>query len=973
MADPYAGIAAAVTNAPSGGGGADPYSGIAAPTSPSGDGLRANFIAGAEQGLTGLGDALQYIPGLNEASLIQPVTGHTAQYWLDKGVGAVTGKNPEDVKAATPGERIIRQVGAGVSSALLPTGEAMTVGNLIKSGLIGAGAGAAGGVASEVAPTPLKPLAQVAGTLAGGVGTARAMDATGTAGAAVRGAGDVAASGFSAPAAEQVAGRTLNARAAAPKTVADMLSGGSDQIVPGSEPTTFQQTGDVGLGALEREQAAKNPAAFATRRGDQNAARVSALADVQSGGDPASLSAALKSHFEDLDAQTQAHVDALTEQLHAAQAARTGAAEGKAAAAQTGAQAAAEGVGGTGVPEGYGEQVRSAIQEAETAARARESGLWKAVDPNGDLTGNVSQTVSTAKEIAADIPKTAKPMSGEEAGIFDAATEMPSLAPVSDLIALRSRVSTEMRNELIANGRSATYARLSHLRGAIQSNLADTISLAAANDQSAISRGALAPEEAIAAKVQGWANDYRNQQEQAGGGGAQSDRGVAPGGATVRPESDGTGLPPAGGPGGPAGDQGLPGSTPTFDEDAAARLAAATSATKERAGTFNLGPTGQVLRKAGDSQTFRLPESRVPEKFFHPGPSGYQDMQALFRAVGQPKGLEIIQDYAANSLRRAAMREDGTLDPVKYARWAQAHADALRALPDGIRTKFGAAAEAGAQAIDKTKMALAEKTAAAKDAERGIVDLQRARAVQMKAASSGAVGKLMGLTHAEDVRDVVGALLNSKNAVGEMENLANAAKADPEAYVGLRQAIADHIVNRYISNTEAGASGQNLIKADAFQTFLKSKRAALGQVFTNGEMDTMQAVARDINRAKRSENAIRLPGGSNTAQDLAGIVRNGRGIGRPVRSVLDAIGAGVGALHGPVGAVAGYLGVHAVQALRQAGIDRVDELLTDALLNPAVARQLMLGVRRDPKGFGLAAAIRQSALATGTVSGATVH
>lgn len=921
---------------------------------------------------------------------------HQAGHIINQGLGIV-GANPEDVPATTTGSKIARAVSGGAVMGLLaPEAEGLTVGRILSNMAVGAASGAGSLGAQSAVPEPYKNAAGLIGGVAAGVGAGLGIHAPAAAGSlAADAAAPLRAAGSDTAAADQ-AGSILNARATDPaaaqnaiapraphEVFSDQLATGAPaqtpdgtsmrvvpnaaadghevevtspagqvqtlgnpqplseedaiaqatqmayptappvrpapQLVAGSEPTTFQQTGDMGIGSLEREQATKNPDLFRQRAADQNAARVTALQDIQSGGDPNALAAGIRSNFDALDQATQSRVDA----------------------AMQDAEARAAATGGQLTPEAYGEAARTAVTDAENGARTQERGLWKAVDPNDDLTGNTLATSQAAKDIQSRISPAAKPMAGEEAGSFAAAAELPALAPVQDLIALRSRVSTEMRNELTTNGSSPAYARLTQLRSAIQDNLSQTIGQEVARDDAAVARGTLAADDTTASRIQDWVNEYRTKQSaEAMGTGSSGASEPAAGAAPSGLGGDGTGLPSAGGPTSAPGDQGLPGGVPvgeppppepvvasqnpngpTFDDAAAARLLAATAATKQRAQTFGRGPIGQVAAKASDSSSFKLPDGRVPSKFFHPGPTGYSDMQALYTAVGEPKAAPIIADYAASSLRRAAMRDDGVLDPAKFERWSAAHQDSLRALPEDVRSRFADAAQA-THTLNAVAMA---------------------RSVAMKDFAAGSIGRVMGLQTAEDISRTVGGILSSKTAVAEMTHLAAAARAaGPGAVQGLRQAVADHIANRLIGNTEIAASGIAGIKADAFQTFVRSNRSALRQVFNDTEIDTMQRLAQDIQRAKRSENAVKLPGQSNTAQDAVALARSGRAGVKTGRSILDTIGGILGfAFHGPIGALAGAVGAHALQAMRETGITKVDDLLTQAMLNPPVAHALM--------------------------------
>ena len=931
---------------------------------------------------------------------------------------------------------------------------------------------------------------------------------------------------FSQGAAETQAGRYLARQATDLPAVRASLANGPDVTVPGSIPTTFQQTGDMGLGSLERGVAANKPAPFQQRAADQNAARVDALGSLQTGGDPMALQAHVKGALDDLDAQTQAHVDSLTQA----------------------AQAKAQAVGGSVTPEDAGETIRGIVNTAEQAARARESGLWNAVDPNRDLTGNTAATSQAARDIAGSLPSTAKPMQGEEAGIFNAAQFMPHLSPVSDLIALRSRLSTEMRNEQISNGRSPSYGRMAQLRGAIQHNLAGSISDAVQADNAKVASGAKPGDDTVSTRLNDYFSDLQSQQVQSrratSGQAGSGNPGLGAGGVSGANGAEGpagTGFRnPAGTPrlsspegvqaalddvrlvrrgqtgglfrqmqelGGvklrnPDGSQvagpdihdalagnrtpGLvnnqsgmspeymaqalhergffgpnetdpssafesavdahargmpvystsaydPGTAqrissvsremsdagvsatdrpnvaagkladyrtalqhlhgkaaaygidptehtpeslwyqvgdrearrppmlgdaandygaefdrlsapspkiPTFDSAGAARLADATAATRQRAATFGQQPISSVTAKAGDATQYRLADGRVPGRFFHPGPSGFTDMQPLLSAT--PQAAPAITDYAASTLRRAAMNDDGTIDPGKFARWQAQHADALRALPREAQTRFANAASAS----------------------QAVRDAAVNRAAQLKAAQTGAIGKMMGAQSREEVVSRIGNVLNGPTRVSDMQTLANATAGNADARAGLRQAVADHMTSKFVGNTEAGTSGVGTMRADPFQTFMRQSKPALAKVFSPAEIDGMQAIADDIARSKRSQTALKLPGGSNSVQDAhaSGLATGGmaHGVGRVV---MDIITAGIGEHLIPhFGSEIGLASGEMINALRSQGIGRVNDLVTRGLLDPTVARALLqrvpAGARFGPKTMQGQALIR---------------
>lgn len=851
------------------------------------------------------------------------------KYWNEL-LGKI-GLNPDSVEAKTLPERLARYGGMGAGAILTPgPGEA----GLVAAGsraLTGAASTIAGGFAAEQAPDWLKPVVGLFASLAAGIPFSMGLTAASKIPSQVKNATTLARAGGSNEVAEQTAGKVLAQNATDVDTVKAMLEKGVTPKVAGSEPTTFQATGDMGLGALERSTAVKNPELFRQREAEQNTARRTALDGVSPGASPTAVADYFRGQLHDLDTQTATNIE---DRLNTAR------------------QATAQ-VGGDIHPEQLGQTMRDAVASAEAKARVDERGLWKAVDPEGKLTGNVKMTSQKADDIAGAMRKTEKPMEGEEAAVFHQASELPAVAPVADLIALRSRVSTAMRDELTLNGRTPSYARLVQLRGAIQDNLAKTISDTAVAEAPKVASGALAAEDSVTARIAAWRQNLEAerdkflQQRQAGTGGASGPVGPPGAGATEAPGAGGTALPPGGRPPGAPGNPGLSENAPTFDPAAAERLAAATAATKERAGTFGAGPVGDVLRQAGASNVFRIADAGVPAKFFKPGPAGFQDAKKFIDAnrpsegfVGPNRGVAIMTDAAAQSLRKAAMTDEGILDPRKVMIWQNRHADALRALPPEIHDAF----------------------MNARTASQAVAEATTARAEALANFRAGKVGQLLGTSTPEEVSNIVGQTFASPQSATLLKGLANAVRGHVDASAGLKQAVADHIGKKFIGNTEVATSGQAGIKADAFQTFVKQNEPALKAAgFTPAEMDVMKAIADDIRQAKRSQNAVRLPGGSNTAQDVAAGQKQGSILSKVWEQAV-AGGAAAAAFHigGPFAAAPAWIGTRAMQAMREAGIENVEKLVTKAMLDPALAKRLL---EKVPAGASLKAPLTDAMLA----------
>lgn len=856
-----------------------------------------------------------------------------ADQFVDRPARAAIGQ-VQDATGIAPGYEVRPGAVTDIASVAVPiAGEAMTEAQIAK-------AADAAGISRQAYAT-----ARAQGRAAANAAAARrAADAA--AAKPVKPPGPIAqaiapiTAAVSQPAAEAQAGAKLAAGATDPAAVRASLAD-TGEIVPGSQPTTFQQTGDMGIGAMERTARTADPGPYQERAAAQNEARVNAMP--APGGNIDDVGAALRGHLDAIDTQTEADVNAA-----AAKASR-----------------ANDALGPEATPEESGAAIRTAISDAERAGRARTSAMYTELgldDPA--VTANVGATRGAAGDILSGQATTARPPEGEEAAIFAAANAMKPVSPMRDLLELRSRVGAELRRQRAPGGDPASVRRLSRLQAAIDDNLDTTIADGIEAEQAAAASGQVQAGDALATRLSSSADalGQRTEARAAAGGDtvALPARGPAPNGGPA-----GAGIPPEGGPGGPAGDQGLPGEQPTVSPDVVPTLRDANAAYKAERQTFGADPVDNVLAQDKNGG-YAVLNGDVPKAIFRPGPGSFERVQNAIKAGGD-RAQQAIEDYAAKSLRSAAQRSDGTIDPDKFAKWSDAHRDALRALPEATRARLADAASAG-RAVDE---------AAAN------------RAAALKAANEGVLGKLIGADPA-DVPRIVGAIFNRADSVAQMKALVARVRNNPAALAGLRQAVADHITTNFVGNTEAATSGVAQIKADAFQSFVRKNSGALRQVFSNDEMANLHAIAADIQRAKRSENALRLPGGSNTAQDGHALSKAEQTAKtNHSKSMLDLIGAALGGLlgshGGPMAAIEGSaLGGSAahvlqttIEGMQAKGIARVDQLVNRALLDPGLARSLLAkapvhrpGTTAVETGWVVRSKAIQRALAAGAASDA---
>lgn len=789
-------------------------------------------------------------------------------------------------------ERIASGVGEGAAGAVLAPGA------MLPNAVLGGFAGGVGRGAAEVAPDPYKPIAELAGNV---LGVAAGAGAAAIPGVASRGVSRMVKPVTQAGQ-EEIAARYLESRMANPDAVRQTLQQPTQEIIPGSKPTLFQETGDMGLGALERENLqTRAPQDFMQRRADQNAARLDTIENLVASGDPRDVSRAVTAQMNAIDTATQQAVDRLTRE-----------ARDRAAA-----------IGGHNAPEAYGAELRTALRSAEDEARMYERALWDNVDPTNSMTIDMRPLQQAHAAIYGDLTAAARAsLSPSEQTVANLMSGYNGVMPFRELTDARSLVSSAMREELKDRGKTPAYARLAQLRGAMEDRINGIVTERAADDAARVAAGEMPSEQALASRIQQLVAEW--QSGRAAGADIAAGNGQA---AAVRPAArgpePGADSTQPGRLGADAGDQGVQGAT--FDANAAERLRDATRATRERATTFNADPLKGILRREQQGGPYVMRDAMVPEKVFRPGPAGAQDLGRFVDAVGAERALPVISDYAASSLRRSAMDADGMIDPARFDTWRRRHSEALRAVP-GLERRFSDAARAAQQVADATAL----------------------RRSAINEAQQGVFGRLIGAEDVQDIRKVVGSTLSS---AAETKRLMAAVRGHPGGLDGMRRAVVDYMTSKLISNTEGATTGRGLIKSDQFQTFVRQHEDSLRAVLTPEQFATLRNVADDLQRANRSLTAVKIPGQSNTAQDFYATMEGASRLGQLMANLASGATSMAsrvvpGGRHAMTGAEI------AVNAARTAGFSKVDALVRQALLDPEFARLLL---QKVPHGTARAA------------------
>jgi hypothetical protein len=1017
----------------------------------------------------GLNDAIAGIAGA-PVDAVTWLANHGPSHWFEGGPAPIQnpiggsesikdlmgtiGADPRNVATVTPAEQATRAAGNAAASMVLP--EAM-IGGLTKVGALpagaqeavapyigrtttgvdavknlatGAAAGAAGNLASQNVPEPWKTSADIGGQLVGGGLASIAMEAPRILSALGKAGLDYIAP-MTRGGQERAATKIVRSRAASsdlPERIA-----ASEPTLPGSRPTTFQATGDMGLGSLEREVATRNPADFQIRRGEQNQARVTALRGVQADGAPEAVAKTLRQQMSTIEADTSAAVAKAVDEARTAATSLGGdrppesygvdlrrAAQPRVDAADAASRRTMDNMGGNLTPEVYGETLRAATVAAREAERQRMQQLWDAVEADGPM-GLAPTAMKNVATSISKLPKSAKPVAGEERAIVDVIKRYGNNVPLREVGALRSRISDAMRTEMDTNGRSQVWGRLSMLRKSVEKSIDDAIQGRVATQNAEVAAGTRAPENTLAQSLQASADEWMRRGREAGQNSRTDTATVGAVGTAYAPSALGADV-STGKVSGSAGRTiGLSGDAAPITPEAADRLRLATSEYRQFKQTFDQGPAGDITRNKGMASEYRIPEGKVPSRIFHSGPTGFEDVQSFRRAVGDQESLRVLQDYAVSDLRRSVERPDGSIDPARFQAWRSKYQDALRAFPQldrqlGTAEQAARAVEAarvvprdipdsmvparifhpgpsGYEDVEAFRAAVGDRAAfdtlqdyvasevrraAARpdgtidpdkfrawrarhrDALRSMPELDRRfasaasateavdqvsllRKQTMESAQEGALGRILKVESPEDVTRTIGGIFGRADSVQEMKRLAADVRSDPEAVQGLRRAVVNHMTERFIGNSEVGTSGVDALRSDQFQTFLKKNRAALGEVFNTHELSTLDMIAKDLKQANRSVTAVRLPGQSNTAQDLTSVAAADQT--SPVwMKVMASTGTGAAGMisAGPEVGLVASVGTAAAMALRDAGLTKVDAIVKQMMLDPEFARAMLI-------------------------------
>lgn len=314
---------------------------------------------------------------------------------------------------------------------------------------------------------------------------------------------------------------------------------------------------------------------------------------------------------------------------------------------------------------------------------------------------------------------------------------------------------------------------------------------------------------------------------------------------------------------------------------------------------FDSGANERILRR--DMGRDVVPDSAVMREVFKPGGGGPEALRQVRAEIsGNAGATAALEGHAATSLRTAAARPDGTIDPARWQAWMGKHADVLREMPE-LAGRMRSAGEAAAT-LDRVAFAAQARV---KELERGVAK------PFLK----------------QDPADAVRTIMASKSADRDMAELLQLVGRDPAAVRAVKRAYLDEWLSRSESTTLDATATNYRLKPSTAINFERDTKGVARQVFTPEEMQRVEAIAADFASGQYANNAARAVG-SNTAQNLS----TAHFIAKASGGVLDPNGTVMRTVFGRV-LFMNFVYGDAERIMR--------DLLVEATLNPAVARDLL--------------------------------
>jgi hypothetical protein len=372
-----------------------------------------------------------------------------------------------------------------------------------------------------------------------------------------------------------------------------------------------------------------------------------------------------------------------------------------------------------------------------------------------------------------------------------------------------------------------------------------------------------------------------------------------------------------------------------FDEAARGRLSAAKSAYAEYAKTYKSQPVAGAIKTTGFTGQYAVPASALPARSVVRGDRGYETASAFLKASkNATEAVSAMQDAALNQLR-SRVKPDGTIDAKAVTDWKKLYSGALKAL-DERKPGFSSSFDKAGEAADK----LAEFGATRQALERE--------------AQKSAAAKFIGLTDPREVENRIGQMLTTpRDGVTQMRQLLKQALGNPAVVDGLRKAAVDYVARKFSNVAESGTTEQKLLSSASFQKLVRDFEPNLSVLFKPEQINTLRAIAKDLELSDRSVNATRIKGSPGSAKDILPFLskqqKDGLLHGGLLLGAMDALQAAYerGGVKSVAATAVPIVGGAAFKYWRGSAMEKVQNLVREGLEDPSAAQRLIMKIPKD--------------------------
>lgn len=335
--------------------------------------------------------------------------------------------------------------------------------------------------------------------------------------------------------------------------------------------------------------------------------------------------------------------------------------------------------------------------------------------------------------------------------------------------------------------------------------------------------------------------------------------------------------------------------------------------------TFARYEVGDIMRGGTGGEFSAIPPEKTISLFFKPGETGEVAMQRLATATADnPDTRRAVRDWVLRDVADA-IGPNGTVNQNIIKRYVQDREEAFRAFPE-LRKEL----ENTATLQETLSRELGRQTRDVGDLERGALRLVTGK-------NADEMGSALLKAPEADIRELMRYL-------------------PEEAQAGARRAFYDALTKNATGKI-SDLEGANFLKPGDLRQLVSENRARMNALgFSRDHVGALEKIAADAEKIQQTVSASRIPGGSDTAQNVAGILSMANTLGGSILFGSDMLARGLRMLPG----------------INQG---KMQMLLEKAFLEPEIALKLLRPPPQEPKAYAELVARVAGAVAPSAPSG----